>query len=64
MGNWSAKIDANDTFQDVYQNFFDLYNRGQQPSVVSSAVQKDFADMFNDSAYFCRDEVHIEWERS
>ncbi len=48
MGTWSNKIDGNDTFQDIYQNFFDLYNQGQNPIEISKQIQEDFADMFND----------------
>jgi hypothetical protein len=48
MGTWNNKIDGNDTFQDIYQNFFDLYNQGQNPADVSKQIQEDFAEMFND----------------
>lgn len=48
MGTWNNKIDGNDTFQDIYQNFFDLYNQGQNPADVSKQIQDDFAEMFND----------------
>ncbi len=48
MGTWNTKIDGNDTFQDIYQNFFDLYNQGQNPADVSKQIQDDFAEMFND----------------
>jgi hypothetical protein len=48
MGTWNNKIDGNDTFQDIYQNFFDLYNQGQDPVAVSKEIQELFAEMFND----------------
>ena len=48
MGTWNNKIDGNDTFQDIYQNFFDLYNQGQNPVEISKQIQGDFAEMFND----------------
>ena len=48
MGTWNTKINSNDTFQDIYQNFFDLYNQGQNPTDVSKQIQDDFAEMFND----------------
>src|SRR5690606_25682622 len=48
MGTWNTKINGNDTFQDIYQNFFDLYNQGQKPVVISKQIQDDFAEMFND----------------
>jgi len=48
MGAWNTKINGNDTFQDVYQNFFELYNQGQDPSEISKQIQDDFAEMFSD----------------
>ena len=48
MGTWNNKINGNDTFQDIYQNFFDLYNQGQNPVDISKQIQEDFTEMFND----------------
>src|SRR5687768_11189755 len=48
MGSWNTKINGNDTFQDIYQNFFDLYNQGQDPVNVSKQIQDKFAEMFKD----------------
>lgn len=48
MGTLNTKINGNDTFQDIYQNFFDLYNQGQNPTDISKQIQDDFAEMFND----------------
>ena len=48
MGTWNTKINGNDTFQDIYQNFFDLYNQGKNPADISKQIQGDFAEMFND----------------
>lgn len=48
MGTWNTKINGNDTFQDIYQNFFDLYNQGQNPADISKQIQDDFTEMFND----------------
>jgi hypothetical protein len=48
MGTWNTKINGNDTFLDIYQNYFDLYNQGQNPIDVSKQIQEDFAGMFND----------------
>ena len=48
MGTWNTKINGNDTFLDIYQNFFDLYNQGQNPADISKQIQDDFAEMFND----------------
>lgn len=48
MGTWNTRINGNDTFQDIYQNFFDLYNQGQNPADISTQIQNDFAEMFAD----------------
>ncbi len=47
MGTWNIKIDGNDTFLDIYQNFFDLYNNGKNPAYVSRQIMDDFSEMFN-----------------
>ena len=48
MGTWNNKIDGNDTFQDIYQNFFKLYNQGQNPVEIANQIQEDCAQMFED----------------
>jgi hypothetical protein len=48
MGTWNNKIGGNDTFQDIYQSFFDLYNQGQNPLDISKQIQDDFGEMFED----------------
>ena len=48
MGTWSYKIDGNDSFLDIYQNFIDLYNQGQHPAEISKQIQDEFETMFND----------------
>jgi hypothetical protein len=48
MGTWNTKINGNDTFLDIYQNYFDLYNQGQNPKDISKQIQDDFAEMFHD----------------
>ena len=48
MGNWSAKINDSDSFQDIYQNFFNLYNQGGNPVDITKQIQEEFADMFID----------------
>ncbi|MEP7318204.1 MAG: hypothetical protein ABI921_05675 [Panacibacter sp.] len=48
MGTWNTKINGNDTFQDIYQNFFDAYNQGQEPFDISKQIQDDYAEMFED----------------
>jgi hypothetical protein len=48
MTTWDIKLKDNNTFQDIYQNFLDLYNQGQDPVDISKQIQTDFAEMFND----------------
>jgi len=48
MGTWNTKINGNDTFNDVYQNFFDLYNQGQDTIEITKQIRDEFSDMFED----------------
>ena len=48
MGTWSAAIDGNDTFQDVYTAFFDLYNRGVGVEEISKKILADHQELFED----------------
>src|SRR5687768_17425701 len=47
MGTWNTAITGNDTFLDIYQNFFDLYNQGQNPVDIAKQLQEYFEEMFN-----------------
>jgi hypothetical protein len=49
MGTWNTKINGNDTFQDIYQNFFDAYNQGREPADISKQIINDYAAMFEDA---------------
>lgn len=49
MGTWNTKINGNDTFLNIYQNFFDAYNQGQEPANISIQIRNDYAEMFGDS---------------
>lgn len=48
MGTWNTAIDGNDAFLDIYQNFFDLYNQGQDPFEVSKQIIRDYKEVFDD----------------
>ncbi|WP_439696526.1 hypothetical protein ACFGVS_28375 [Mucilaginibacter sp. AW1-7] len=48
MGTWNTAIDGNDTFLDIYSNFFDLYNQGQSPIYISTQLVKIFVGEFED----------------
>lgn len=41
MGTWGTAIKDNDAFADIYSEFFDLYNKGGQPDIISKKVIDD-----------------------
>jgi len=38
MGAWGTAIKDNDAFADVYDEFFDLYNKGGEPETISKEI--------------------------
>ncbi len=48
MGTWSAAIDGNDAFLDVYGYFFKLYNQGEDPVSITQEALKYFEEMIVD----------------
>ena len=48
MGTWDIKINGNDTFLDIYDYFFNLYNQGEDPKAISTQILRNFADSFED----------------
>ena len=48
MGTWNTAINGNDTFLDIYQNFFQLYNDGQNPVDISKQILDENEEIFND----------------
>jgi hypothetical protein len=55
MGTWSTKIDSNDTFQDIYRDFFNMYNKGEDPAYISKLL---FGDSSDTSSIDDDDEYH------
>ena len=49
MGTWTEKIKDNDTTLDIYSDFFDRYNSGENPEMIIKAIKSEYADYFNDS---------------
>jgi len=49
MGTWDTSIEGNDTFQDVYSNFMERYNSGDEPRQIKQDILSDFADYFADT---------------
>ena len=55
MGAWGTNIKDNDTSADIYADFFDLYNEGQNPTNISAkliADNKELIDNIDDSNNF------------
>jgi hypothetical protein len=48
MGTWNVKLNGNDTFLDIYDNFYSLYNEGGNPVTVSQKILTNYADYFED----------------
>ncbi len=49
MGTWNTSINGNDTFLDVYEAFFELYNQGYEPVDITKLVLKEYEELFNDN---------------
>jgi hypothetical protein len=49
MGTWDTSIEGNDTFQDIYSNFMERYNSGDDPRQIKQDILSDFADYFADT---------------
>ena len=41
MGYWSTAIKDNDAFADIYDEFYELYNKGGQPDIISKEIISD-----------------------
>jgi hypothetical protein len=41
MGTWGTAIKDSDAFADIYDEFFDLYNKGGQPDKISKKIIED-----------------------
>jgi hypothetical protein len=48
MGTWGTGLSSNDTFEDVYQEFFDLYNKGLDVSAVTKQILTDNRELQSD----------------
>lgn len=48
MGVWNTEIKGNDTTLDIYSNFFDKYNNGENQVFSSNEVKEEFSDYFAD----------------
>jgi hypothetical protein len=41
MGTWGTSIKSNDTFADIYGEFFELYNKGELPENISEKIKSN-----------------------
>jgi hypothetical protein len=41
MGTWGTAIKDSDAFADIYSEFFDLYNKGWKPEIISKKIVED-----------------------
>jgi hypothetical protein len=48
MSAWDTTIKGNDTSLDIYSNFYDRYNQGENPSAISELILGDYQDLFKD----------------
>lgn len=49
MGTWDISIEGNDTFQDIYSNFMERYNSGDDPKQITETILSDFREYFLDA---------------
>jgi hypothetical protein len=56
MGAWGTAISSNDTYADIYDEFFDLYNEGQSVSQITKMLITDNQETINEP-----DDCHNFW---
>lgn len=56
MGTWGTAIKDNDAFADIYGDFFEFYNKGEQPEIISEKILSQNWEMFE-----IEEEVHSLW---
>ena len=49
MGAWGTAISSNDTYADIYSEFFDLYNDGIDVAEISKKLIADNQETINDT---------------
>ena len=65
MGAWETAISSNDTYADIYDEFFDLYNDGQTVKDISNkliADNQETIDELDDSNNFWFALAKAQWE--
>ncbi|WP_333853982.1 hypothetical protein [Epilithonimonas sp.] len=65
MGAWGTSISSNDSFQDVYQDFFQLYNDGLETTEITEKLIISYNEEINsneDSNNFWFALAKAQWE--
>jgi len=60
MGTWGTGIKANDTFEDVYDEFMDLYNDGYSVKQITQYLIENNEDEFSNDFWFAV--ASCQWE--
>lgn len=56
MGTWGTAIKDNDAFADIYGDFFELYNKGEEPELISKKILDQNWEMLE-----IEEEMHSLW---
>jgi hypothetical protein len=56
VGVWGVNVEDSDSFSDVYDGFFDIYNNGAGSKYASSEVKESFSEYFDD-----HEDSNISW---
>lgn len=48
MGSWGTGITSTDTFQDIYSDFYDLYNKEHDISFICKELEQKYASVISD----------------
>ena len=48
MGTWGTGISSNDTFDDITHEFFELYNEGLEPEIITSRLISENKDLIGE----------------
>lgn len=48
MGTWGTAISSNDTYEDIFSEFMDLYDNGLEPSEISTRIINQNTDLIED----------------
>ncbi len=48
MGHWGTGISSNDTFEDIKDEFFELYNKGYEPTEITQKLVSSNQEIIDD----------------